>query len=652
MAIPFFKELLIGGYLLKQKLLGRKRYPLVLMLEPLFRCNLACVGCGKIDYPDAILNRRMTAQECWDAADECGAPMVAIPGGEPLIHKDIGEIVRGLVARKKFVSLCTNALLLEKKLDLFEPSPYLFFSVHLDGLRDHHDKAVSQKGVFDRAVSAIKAAKARGFAVNVNATIFDGHPAEEIAKFLDFTTELGVGVSMSPGYAYERAPDQEHFLNRNKTKRLFRDVFALGKGKSWNFMHSGLFLDFLAGNQSYECTPWGMPARNIFGWQKPCYLLGEGYTKTFKELMETTDWDSYGTGKYEKCANCMAHCGYEPTAAIASMNNPLKAMWVALRGVKTSGPMAPEIDLSKQRPAQYVFSAEVQKRLSEIRRDEALAAAQQKTSAAAQAAQRAIEIDSGRNQCAQGARIAYHAAEDLPQIDLAVGLDRAPCERRQCAARRVADDAQRGEGKPGLGGVGGCDMAFHVDGGSPRLQAQRGLTGLRHHHVLDARKPSPDDATASQAQGYIRDEILVQRETGQEAGIARHDLGRDHNVARFQARIETPGDAEADHGSNRGGIEHSQERAQLPRIATATDDGHTGPRRDASLLYQAGHNQDRPRINQHCPRTLGPPPPKFTSQPLPLCYWCSEGSDTARVPRAEKTSHTHDSVDKIPEESL
>ena len=386
MAIPFFKELSIGGYLIKQKLLGRKRYPLVLMLEPLFRCNLACVGCGKIDYPDAILNRRMSAQECWDAADECGAPMVAIPGGEPLIHKEIGEIVRGLVARKKFVSLCTNALLLEKKLDLFEPSPYLFFSVHLDGLKDHHDKAVSQKGVFDRAVSAIKAAKARGFTVNVNATIFDGHAAEEIAKFLDFTTELGVGVSMSPGYAYERAPDQEHFLNRTKTKKLFRDVFALGKGKKWNFMHSGLFLDFLAGNQSYECTPWGMPARNIFGWQKPCYLLGEGYTKTFKELMETTDWDTYGTGKYEKCADCMAHCGYEPTAANAALMNPLKAMWVALRGVRTSGPMAPEINLDKQRPAQYIFSAEVQKRLSDIRRDEAAAAAAKKQQEIAQKA--------------------------------------------------------------------------------------------------------------------------------------------------------------------------------------------------------------------------------------------------------------------------
>jgi len=306
MRVPFLKEIRIGAYIFRQKLLGRKRYPLVLMLEPLFRCNLACVGCGKIDYPDPILNRRLSVKECLDAVDECGAPMVAIPGGEPLIHREIGEIVKGLVAKKKFVSLCTNALLLEKKLHLFEPSPYLFFSVHLDGLREHHDKSVCQTGVFDRAVSAIKAAKAKGFTVNVNATIFDGHPAEDVAAFLDYAKELGVGVSISPGYAYERAPDQEHFLSRRKTKELFRKVFSMGKGKKWNFIHSNLFLDFLAGNQSYHCTPWGMPTRNIFGWQKPCYLLGEGYAKTFRELMETTDWDSYGTGKYEKCANCMA----------------------------------------------------------------------------------------------------------------------------------------------------------------------------------------------------------------------------------------------------------------------------------------------------------------------------------------------------------
>ena len=288
------------------------------------------------------------------------------PGGEPLIHRDIGEIVKGIVARKKFVSLCTNALLLEKKLDLFEPSPYLFFSVHLDGLKEHHDHSVSQQGVFDRAVSAIKAAKARGFAVNVNATIFDGHSAEDVAAFLNFTETLGVGVSISPGYAYERAPDQDHFLSRRKTKELFRRIFALGRGRKWNLLHSGMFLDFLAGNQSYHCTPWGMPTRNIFGWQKPCYLLGEGYVKTFKELMETTDWDSYGTGRYEKCANCMAHCGYEPTAAEASFANPIKSLWISLRGVRTEGPMAPEISLDGQRPAQYVFSRHVQQALAKL----------------------------------------------------------------------------------------------------------------------------------------------------------------------------------------------------------------------------------------------------------------------------------------------
>jgi hopanoid biosynthesis associated radical SAM protein HpnH len=382
MAIPFFKELRIGGYILKQKLMGRKRYPLVLMLEPLFRCNLACAGCGKIDYPDAILNRRMSVEECLAAADECGAPMVAIPGGEPLIHREIDQIVKGLIARKKFVSLCTNALLLEKKLNLFEPSPYLFFSVHLDGLKDHHDKSVCQEGVFDKAVAAIKAAKAKGFAVNVNCTVFDGYSAEDIAAFMDFTEELGVGVSISPGFSYERAPDQEHFLNRRKTKELFRKVFAFGKGKKWQFMHSGLFLDFLAGNQNYHCTPWGMPTRNIFGWQKPCYLLGEGSVATFKELMETTDWDSYGTGKYEKCADCMAHCGYEATAANAAFANPLSALAVSLRGIKTEGPMAPEIALDQQRPAQYVHSEIVQSRLSEIRKAEAEAKVQKAATAA------------------------------------------------------------------------------------------------------------------------------------------------------------------------------------------------------------------------------------------------------------------------------
>ncbi len=375
MGVPFHQIVRVGAYVMKQRLKGVERYPLVLMLEPLFRCNLACAGCGKIDYPDAILNKRLSVAECLEAVDECGAPVVSIPGGEPLLHREIKEIVEGIVARKKFVYLCTNALLLEKKLDLFTPSPFLTFSVHLDGLEEEHDHSVSQKGVFQRAVKAIKLAKSKGFKVNLNATIFDNMKPERIAAFLDFATaELNVdGVTISPGYAYERAPDQEHFLSRQKTKELFRDVFRLGKGKKWRFSQSALFFDFLAGNQEYHCTPWGNPTRNVFGWQRPCYLLGEGYAKSFAELMATTEWDKYGTGNYEKCANCMVHCGYEPTAADDAVRHPLKALMVKLRGPRTDGPMAPEIPLDKQRPAEFVFSRHVEESMATIAHERAAA---------------------------------------------------------------------------------------------------------------------------------------------------------------------------------------------------------------------------------------------------------------------------------------
>ena len=367
MAVPLEQAIRVGAYVVKQKLLGRKRYPLVLMLEPLFRCNLACAGCGKIDYPDEILNQRLSAEACLSAADECGAPVVSIPGGEPLLHKEIDQIVAGLVARKKFVYFCTNALLLKKRLDLFTPSQFLTFSVHLDGLREDHDKAVCQEGVFDRAVEAIELARDRGFRVNVNCTVFDGHDPEKLAKFFDFATTLGVeGITLSPGYAYERAPDQEHFLTRDRTRNLFRDVFRLGRGRNWRFSQSSLFLDFLAGNQTFKCTPWGNPTRNIFGWQRPCYLLGEGNVSSFAELMEETDWESYGTGAYEKCADCMVHCGYEPTAVNETIAHPLKALGVHLRGVRTEGAMAPDIDLTKARPAEYVFEGNVSRFLDDV----------------------------------------------------------------------------------------------------------------------------------------------------------------------------------------------------------------------------------------------------------------------------------------------
>ena len=372
MAVPLIQQLRVGAYVVKQRLKGVQRYPLVLMLEPLFRCNLACPGCGKIDYPDDILRKRLSVEDALKAVDECGAPVVSIPGGEPLIHREIKEIVEALIARKKFIYLCTNALLLEKKLHLFKPSPYLTFSIHLDGLEEEHDRAVDQKGVFARAVKAIGHVREAGFRVNINCTLFNNARPGKVAAFFDFIAELGVeGITVSPGYAYERAPDQEHFLTRNQTSDLFREVFRRGKtrksrGKKWVFSQSSLFLDYLAGNQQYHCTPWGNPTRNVFGWQRPCYLLNEGYAKTFTELMDGTDWDSYGTGNYEKCANCMVHCGYEPTAVTDTVKHPLKALKVFLGGVRTEGPKAPDIPLHNQRPAEFIFDRLVAGAVTEI----------------------------------------------------------------------------------------------------------------------------------------------------------------------------------------------------------------------------------------------------------------------------------------------
>jgi len=368
MPVPLNQSIRVGAYVVKQHLAGRARYPLVLMLEPLFRCNLACAGCGKIDYPAEILNQRLSAADCIAAAEECGAPVVAIAGGEPLLHKEMPEIVQALLDRGKFIYLCTNGLLLEKRLDQFKPHKNFAWDVHLDGDRETHDHAVSQAGTFDRAVSAIKAAKARGFRVCINTTLFDGAEPERVAAFLDDVTALGIdGVMISPGYAYERAPDQAHFLNRRKSKELFRSIFRLGVGKGWKFNQSSLFLDFLAGNQSYRCTPWGKPTRNVFGWQRPCYLLGEGYAASYRELVETTDWHRYGTGNYEKCADCMVHSGYEATAVVDAVRNPLKVAKVAWRGPRTEGAMAAEIPLDRQRPADYTFRRQLEHGLVQAR---------------------------------------------------------------------------------------------------------------------------------------------------------------------------------------------------------------------------------------------------------------------------------------------
>ena len=315
MPVPVSQMWTVATYVLKQKLQGRKRYPFVLMLEPLFRCNLACAGCGKIQYPAHILKQELSPEECFKAVEECGTPMVSIPGGEPLMHSQIEKIVEGLVARKKYIYLCTNALLLKEKLHLFKPSKYLTFSVHMDGQKEHHDFSVCREGGYDLALDGIKEALKRGFRVTTNTTLFDGADPKSVRAFFDEMMEVGVeGMMLSPGYSYDKAPDQKHFLGRARTRRLFRAILANRK-KSWKFNQSPLFLEFLMGQRNYACTPWGMPTYNVFGWQKPCYLLQDGYTDTFQEMMDSTEWENYGTESGNpKCANCMVHSGYEASA--------------------------------------------------------------------------------------------------------------------------------------------------------------------------------------------------------------------------------------------------------------------------------------------------------------------------------------------------
>jgi hopanoid biosynthesis associated radical SAM protein HpnH len=322
MSIPMRQAAKVGAYVLKQRLRGQKKYPLVLMLEPLFRCNRACAGCGKIQHPTEILRQHLSPESCFKAVEDCGAPIVSIAGGEPLLHPQIDAIAAGLVARKKFVYLCTNALRLEQSLGKFTASPYFTFSVHLDGQQQRHDELVCRDGTFDIAIPAIKAAKAAGFRVTTNTTVFEGENPKDLREFFDFVSTLGTdGIMVSPGYSYEKAPDQDHFLKRERTKDFFRRVLA---GKRWDFNHSPLFLEFLQGKREYQCTPWGNPNYSVLGWQKPCYLMSDGYTNTFQELMEETDWDRYGTGRDPRCADCMVHCGYEPTAVMDAVSSPMK----------------------------------------------------------------------------------------------------------------------------------------------------------------------------------------------------------------------------------------------------------------------------------------------------------------------------------------
>ncbi|HXH67789.1 MAG TPA: adenosyl-hopene transferase HpnH [Candidatus Limnocylindrales bacterium] len=331
MPVPISQAWTVASYVLKQKIQGRKQYPLVLMLEPLYKCNLACAGCGKIQYPAHVLKQELSPEECFKAVDECGAPMVSIPGGEPLMHSQIEKIVEGLVARKKYIYLCTNALLLKEKLHLFKPSKYLTFSVHLDGQKEHHDFSVCREGGFELAVEGVRETLKQGFRVTTNTTLFDGADPNSVRAFFDEMMALGVeGMMLSPGYSYDKAPDQKHFLGRARTRRLFRAILSNRK-PTWRFNQSMLFLEFLMGKRDFRCTPWGMPTYSIFGWQKPCYLLQDGYAETFDELMTTTEWDNFGTESGNpKCANCMVHSGYEASGVDYTFGS-LKGLFAAAK---------------------------------------------------------------------------------------------------------------------------------------------------------------------------------------------------------------------------------------------------------------------------------------------------------------------------------
>ncbi len=332
MPIPLRQNMRMSAYLARQKITRREKFPLIVELEPLFSCNLACPGCGKIQYPTEILRKRLSVEEAIGAIEECGAPMVSIAGGEPLLHPQIEEIVQGLMARKRFVYLCTNAVLLKRKMDRFKPSPYFSWAVHIDGLRERHDTAVDREGVFDTAVEAIREAKRRGFRVTTNSTFFTTDSPKTVREVLDFLNdELNVDAMMlSPAFAYQKAPDQEHFLGVKQTRKLFSEAFGEGRRKRWRLNHTPLFLDFLEGKVDYQCTPWGIPSYSIFGWQRPCYLMSDGYASSYKELVETTDWSKYGRGRDERCDNCMAHCGYEPTAVLATMSSLRQSLRAAV----------------------------------------------------------------------------------------------------------------------------------------------------------------------------------------------------------------------------------------------------------------------------------------------------------------------------------
>ena len=368
MAVPISQQLRIGSYLADCRLKGIKKPPIVLMLEPSFKTNLEKKVCGKTDYPDSVLNESLSPEKCIYSTEECKAPIVSISGGEPLLNPEMPEIIESLLKKKKYTYLCTNGLLLSKNIFDYEPSPYLTIAVDLDGIEEEHDKIAGQLGVYESAVQSIRLAKTKGFKVAINCTVYSFQRIKNLIEFFNYVTEdLKVdGINVSPGFSYERAIDKENFLNRENVKKVFRNVFKSKMFKKWKMNHTNLYLDFLAGNQTYLCTQWATPTRNIFGWQRPCYHLSEGYCKTFEELIEKTDWKKYGLGNYEKCNNCMSHCGFEPTAVMDTFENPFKGLTKKFTGIKTTGPVVEDISILGARPSENLYDQILESKMYEL----------------------------------------------------------------------------------------------------------------------------------------------------------------------------------------------------------------------------------------------------------------------------------------------
>ncbi|CAN5915764.1 adenosyl-hopene transferase HpnH [soil metagenome] len=312
---PLPMTLRIAGYVAKKKLSRAKRFPMVLMLEPLHACNLTCTGCGRIREYESTIKQKLSIQECLDAVDECGAPVVSICGGEPMIYPGIGELTAKILERGKAVYLCTNGMFIRKKINEFKPSKRFFFNVHLDGLQKTHDIAVEREGVYDQAIDGIKCAKEHGHLVCTNTTVFKETDMAELEELFGYLTSLDVdGFMISPGYEYSAVQDKEMFLDRAMIREKFRQADAMFR--KYKFATSPIFLEFLQGHREMSCTAWGNPTRNILGWKGPCYLITDIHHKSFDDLLNKTPWEKYGYGKDPRCENCMVHSGYEASAAL------------------------------------------------------------------------------------------------------------------------------------------------------------------------------------------------------------------------------------------------------------------------------------------------------------------------------------------------